>query len=386
MTTVVITGADHPTGLGTARALAGRGYRLVGLYRQDTPCCRSKYWDTLVPVGEYSEIVDLLVRLGRESQEKAVLLMTQDNVVKLVSDHRDRLRPYYLFQLPDPEIIDTFLDKTRFHAWALKHGYTVPASYVCDSEAELARCLDEIRFPITIKPFEKTEQWEKFSPVHKILHLNNRDEFTGLPFKLFDAAPRVLVQQWIPGGDRNVYFCLVYYDHQGRKIADFTGRKLFQWPPLCGSTAAAIGTDDTVVAHVTEQIFNQVGYQGLGSLEFKRSDADGQYYIIEPTVGRNDLQSNIALAGGVNLTAFAVAGAEGKPFPESKKRGAAWIHEEGLLDSLRALTTQHCRRRSDLLQLFKPHIAFAYMAIRDMAPARSLWGGKLARIKKRWRT
>ena len=233
MKTVVITGADHPTGLGTARALAGQGHHLVGLYRHATPCCRSKYWDSLVRVEEYSGIVDLLVRLGKERKGKAVLLMTQDSVVKLVSDQRDRLQAYYLFQLPSKAIVDAFLDKSLFHAWALQHGCKVPASFVCGSREELERCCDTICFPVTIKPFEKTEQWEKLSPLHKILHINSREELAGLPFDLFAAAPNVLVQQWIPGGDSNVFFCLVYYDDQAKKTASFTGRKLFQWPAFC---------------------------------------------------------------------------------------------------------------------------------------------------------
>lgn len=379
MTTVVITGADHPTGLGTARALAKQHCRIIGIYCRETPCCKSKHWSRLVQLEEYGQIVDLLVSLGKESAEKSVLFMTQDNVVKLVSDQRERLLPYYLFHLPDKNVVDAFLDKTSFHVWALEHGFNVPASHVCASHEELADCLDRIPFPVIIKPFEKTEKWEKLSPVHKILQLTKRSELEQIPFNLFEAAPRLLVQQWIPGGDSNVYFCLVYYDDHGKKVADFTGRKLFQWPPLCGSTAAAISEENEHVRQVTEQLFNQAGYQGLGSLEFKRSDADGQYYIIEPTVGRNDLQSNIALAGGVNLTAFALAGAVGSRFPEARKKKAAWINEEGLLDALRACRREQRVWKSDVLKVLKPSMQFANFAIGDPYPIYHLMRSKFRR-------
>jgi D-aspartate ligase len=264
-----------------------------------------------------------------------------------------------------------------FHEWALQNNIKVPESYVCSSNKELEECLSRIPFPVIIKPFEKTEKWDYLSPLHKTFKLHSKNELDAIPFDLFTAAPKILIQQWIPGGDRNVYFSLVCYNGDGQKVADFTGRKLFQWPIFCGSTAAAIGEDNEEVVRLTEEIFNLVGYQGLGSVEFKLSDADGQFYIIEPTVGRNDLQSNVAFAGGVNLTAIALAELLGTKAPEIKRKKAAWIHEEGLMDSLRACNKMHCLRKSDLLKLLRPRIAFAYFSFGDTTPVFELIKRKL---------
>ena len=46
-------------------------------------------------------------------------------------------------------------------------------------------------------------------------------------------------------------------------------------------------------------------YRGLGSMEYKRDPRDNKYYMIEPTVGRADLQSGIADINGLNIPLIA---------------------------------------------------------------------------------
>lgn len=378
MINVVITGAEHPTGLGTARALSGLGCKITGLYRRDkTFCCASKYWNQLISFDEYDNFVDLLVSFGKKQHVKSVLFPVQDNVVKLVSDNRDLLETYYYFHLPDKEIVDLFLDKAAFYEWALQHGFQVPTSFVCQSQEQLDNILNKIQFPVIIKPFTKTDEWEKVSPLYKVYLLNSRGDIQKIKFDYFSATKKILVQQWVSGGDESVYFCLMYYDGHGREIAYYTGRKFFQWPPYCGSTAAAIGEDNEEVHRVARKMFGMVNYCGLGSVEMKRNDADGKYYLIEPTVGRNDLQSNVAVAGGVNLSQMAVCellGLERVPF--RKKRGV-WIHEEGLIDSLRYYRKQGNLLYGDIWRLVSIHSMFVHFDRRDIMPFMSLLSARI---------
>ena len=51
----------------------------------------------------------------------------------------------------------------------------------------------------------------------------------------------------------------------------------------------------------TRQFTASVGYQGLGSLTFKRDAHTGRFLILGPTVGRTDRQEEIATLCGVNI-------------------------------------------------------------------------------------
>ena len=58
---------------------------------------------------------------------------------------------------------------------------------------------------------------------------------------------------------------------------------------------------DDVVLRETVRLFKSVNYRGLGYVELKRDERSGEYYIMEPNIGRPTGRSAIAEAGGVEL-------------------------------------------------------------------------------------
>jgi predicted ATP-grasp superfamily ATP-dependent carboligase len=67
----------------------------------------------------------------------------------------------------------------------------------------------------------------------------------------------------------------------------------------------------------------------LGSVEFKRDPRTGEFKIMEPTVGRANLQSETATANGVNLAWIAYADLAGvdKGRVRLRPQGAIWVNE-----------------------------------------------------------
>lgn len=69
--------------------------------------------------------------------------------------------------------------------------------------------------------------------------------------------------------------------------------------------------------------------KGIGYLEAKRDAASGEYFIIEPNVGRPTGRSAIAEAGGVELLYTMYCDAVGLPLPRARFQtygSARWIH------------------------------------------------------------
>jgi D-aspartate ligase len=343
MSAALITAADHPTGLGTARALAGLDVELIGLCVDPTSrFCRSRVWSRIITVAnEPAAYLEKLLDIGQARRETIALFPTQDALVLVLSQNRQALARHYAFVLPDENTVNLLMDKTAFHQWAQKHQFPVPEGCIVDSQDDLNHALRHIAYPIVIKPLFRTSGWERQSPADKIIKLTTRNDLATIRFDLFASAPRFLVQRWINGGDGNVHFCLVYLDRDGRELGYYTGRKLLQWPRLTGSTAIGVGTDNAAVHELAQSVLSAAGLRGLGSLEAKKSDDDGRYYITEPTVGRNNLQSYLATAGGVNLTrlAFHDALEPGTRVAGERRRKAVWIEEyfalQAVVDSLR---------------------------------------------------
>jgi predicted ATP-grasp superfamily ATP-dependent carboligase len=370
---VVVTAADHATGLGTARAAAGAGIALTGLCSEPSaPTCRSRVWSRLVrvPGDDDRAFVEALLRRAQETSGPRVLLPADDRTVQLVSKHRDELAGHYHFVLPPAPVVDLLLDKTAFHGWASTRGFPVPETQVARSEADLAAILRDARFPVVLKPLVHTPEWEALSPGHKAYKLLRKEDLASIGFPPFAAASRYVVQRWIEGGDDCVHFCLTYVDAAGETAGVYTGRKLLQWLPQTGSTAICVGEPNPALVELTRALWTASGFRGLGSLEAKYCLEEGRYYITEPTVGRNNLQSGVAVAGGVNLTRLALVDALGGPAPKSPEaRRAAWVNEPFAVRAVARAFAERKTERAALLGLARPaRLGFAYLAWADPLP------------------
>jgi len=100
-------------------------------------------------------------------------------------------------------------------------------------------------------------------------------------------------------------------------VASFVGRKLRSWPPRIGGTASCISAPEhhDELSDMTSIFFRQVGFVGMGSMEYKRDSRDGRFYMVEPTVGRTDFQQEVATVNGVNIPFAAYCEETGAALP-----------------------------------------------------------------------
>ena len=226
---------------------------------------RSRFWDRLIYLGEKAEPGQYLetLRLGRSASRPMVLFPTQDEVVQLVSDHREELSRWFKFVLPPRETVDTFLDKTKFHTWAMARGFPVPDSCLVSVHEELESALSSLGYPVIFKPLHKIVEWERHGR-QRAYRLNNRLDFESMGFEIFQDAPRFIVQRWIEGGDADVHFCLTCFSRDGEELGHYTGKKILQWPSGTGSTAVCVVTENAKVRMLTREIFQAGQFRGLG--------------------------------------------------------------------------------------------------------------------------
>lgn len=367
-----MAGADSLTGLGVARALRDEDVTIVGLAADvHAPSCHSSLWHEIVPVGGGNWITAVVATARRYG--RMVLMPVTDETVEIVARHARELDGLVDLVIPDEATVTTLLDKTAFHDWARRHGFPVPRSEIVADRAELDAALRRLAFPTVLKPFEPTAAWRAVNGRDKVRLLDSPAAVDRFGFDLFAVAPRFVLQEWVPGRDSDVWFYLTYRDRRGVELAHQVGRKLAQWPVDTGCTALCVTADDEELATLARKLFDAVGMVGVGSLEVKRSSADGRLYITEPTVGRPDLQSNIATAAGVNLTAVAYRDACGlPPGPAPTPRPAVWVHETTLP---KALVSALRRGRLDARALgtavrLRARRSAAFLARGDAGPLR----------------
>lgn len=367
----IVTGADHPTGLGSGRALRAAGARVLGVTGlPGSPCAQSRVWDSLHVTNPGGDRLEPLLSIARTLDAPTFLLPTQDDMVSEVSARRKELEGSYRFVLPPDSVVQTFMEKTRFYEWARPLGLPLPITRAVRTRDELHAALAGMPYPLIVKPLFRTAAWSRASPTQKVFRFDRPGDLDRVPFDLFDVAPAYVVSQWIHGPDDAVYYCLAYCGKPGTITAAYTGRKLLQYPRQTGSTAICVGVVNGQVRELAEEVFRQSGFLGLGSLEIKYS-TDGQPYITEPTVGRPNLQSHSAVAAGRNLQALAMQDALGLDTARflEEPRNSWWVQEAAVRELLIERTPVPVPWRLILRELVRARRpAGAYWALQDPLP------------------
>jgi predicted ATP-grasp superfamily ATP-dependent carboligase len=369
----LVAGAGTATGLAVARGLRGLGVPLIGAALDlTTPAARSRLWDDVLHVAEPTApgwLAALDAAAARHG--RMVLFPADDPAVRIVAHHAARLSDRFEFVMPEASVVDRLLDKSVFHEWALENNFPVPRTAVAGNLDELRAALREVGLPAVLKPLEHTPRWTAVSGRDKAFRLDTDGDLDRLPFSPFEAADRFVVQEWIPGRDSDVYFCLTYRNRDGEELAAQVGRKITQWPVDLGSTALTVTHHDTELHKLTRRVLDAAGHVGFGSLEVRVSNRDGRMVITEPTASRPDLQTALAEAAGVDLLNVAYRDALRLPVPEGRRtREAVWVHETAFPRSVVVAALGHRLDVRALLALFRtPRVVTgAYFSMRDPLP------------------
>ena len=374
----VVAGVDV-NGLGVVRSLGAAGVPILALDTDLTKATlATRYGKKIrVPALSGEPFVEALLSIAASQDYKPVLILTQEDSVATVSESRDRLAKAYHFSMPSQAVMRTLMDKQGFQRAAENLNCPIPRSMTLTRSIASA-ALEGMHYPCVLKPLTKEAAYSrKFAKAYK---LSSAAEVIALWSEMQNVVREVMVQEWIEGGDSDVYFCLQYRHPSGAPHISFVGRKTCQWPPLVGGTASCVAAPEASAELValTDEFFGRVGFVGLGSMEYKRDPRDNRFYMVEPTVGRTDYQEEIATLNGVNIPLAAYCGELGLPFPpaENVATPRAWSDR---------LSSQRARQSGaeDSTLRHSPHakVHDAYFRMSDPGPYFRL---RLEPLSNRW--
>ncbi|HOE73778.1 MAG TPA: carboxylate--amine ligase [Deltaproteobacteria bacterium] len=357
------------TGYGVVRSLTAAGIPVVAFQKDTTPPeARSELPKQLITFAGDEDLLEKLTDLAQGCREKPVLFITSDVYVEFFIRHREVLEELFRIHYPPTDIVNLLLNKDTFMDYALRRNLPLPVSFRIASRDDLEQSLGDMVFPAIVKPFTKTPAWLA-AKLAKAYLVKGPAELVSLYRRIEKIEPGLLVQEWVPGPDSHVEYCLTYFDQDSRCLASFTGAKIRQWPVGTGSTASTRPVNNELIRVITVALFSAMGYRGFGSVEYKRHEKTGKYYIMEPTVGRPNQQSYIATANGVNMPLIAYNSltglSVGRPFTDVSEP-VYYIDEWADIGSVlvHLMRGQNCL--GDFLGLLGKKKAFRYADRRDM--------------------
>ncbi len=336
----IVIGLGSATGLQTARILAAKNIPVIGIagdhkhFAARSRSCRRVYEADIHDGG----FLTLLDRLRPKFPSGAVLFPCTDQSALLVSQHRDELAPEYLTRMADHDTMVMLADKTQFAGFAEGRDLPAPCTQVLRRRQDAEWAAATTSFPALLKPALKTARW-KWGTTEKAHPVESRNTLLEAYDNLAPWADTMVLQEFIPGGDDQLYTCNAYFDAEHRPLAAFVSRKVRQWPPRVGTASLARPVHNEEVVSLTTRLFQAAGFTGLAYLEVKYDQRHDHYVVIEANVGRPTGRSAMSEAAGVELLATMYADALGRPLPANRQQNrkhVQWIDDRrDLLAALR---------------------------------------------------
>lgn len=320
-------------GLGTVRALGRLGIPIIGIDSDlkqpsaQTRYCTKRYCKDFLSGGP--GLLEDLVQLGKSLNRRGVLFPSGDLNVSLISEEREALAPYFHLSLPPKEVMRLFLNKKAFYKFAMDNGFPLPRTYFTEGRDNINDIISEIAYPCLIKPFQPTAAWRKTFDTRLFLA-----DSPGMLKSLFECIYPVhqdlIIQEYMPGDDGQLYWGVMYLDAEGKPLAVWTGRKLRQYPRGFGTATLAESIREPWIAETAVAVLQAMGHRGYGVVEFKKDRRDGRYKITEPTGGRTWFPHSLVTRSGINLPLIWYKDVLGQPVEVQTAftEGIKWIHEE----------------------------------------------------------
>ena len=260
------------------------------------------------------ELVEALVRFGQAQPEPPALFYQEDRTLLLVSRHRDRLREAFRFVVPDAQLVEQLVDKSRFQQLAARLDLPVPKARVIAPGDPLPGDDFAIPFPIVLKPLVRIpSRWEPLAGPGKATSLESLDALRALWPKIMAANLPILAQELVPGAEARIESYHAYVDERGAIVGEFAGRKIRTWPAAYGDSTALETSDAQDVLALGRALVKKLKFRGVAKFDFKRAP-DGTLRLLEVNP-RFNLWHHLGAIAGVNLPALVYGDLVGTPRP-----------------------------------------------------------------------
>lgn len=292
------------TGVGAIRSLGRAGIPVIGLDTDpQMPGFRSRYCEARQcphPIYAPEALLTFLIAEGKRLDAPGVLFPASDAFALFLSRYRQELEAYYYFILPEANVMEAIIDKRRQYEMAARTGTPYPTTLYPQTMEEVRQIKDQLQYPAFIKPCVGHLWREKFGGTHKGFKVQNPAELLARYEEIFLTGLPALVQPVILGPNTNHFKVCAYINQQGQPLAVFTLRKLRQYPTEFGVGTLVESLHFPELAELGLNFFRGIDYRGIGSIEFKRDERDGQLKMIElnPRLWQQNIQ---ATACGMNF-------------------------------------------------------------------------------------
>jgi predicted ATP-grasp superfamily ATP-dependent carboligase len=179
------------------------------------------------------------------------------------------------------------VSKKGMYEMALEHRVPTPATLFPRNLEEVKAFLPKLSFPVMLKGIYGNRLQSRGR--NKMLIVHTPADLIEHYVAMEDPeSPNLMLQEYIPGDDDQIYIFNGYFDRESRCLAAFTGHKIRQFPVHVGCASLGVCRWNENVAETTIRFMQAIGYQGILDIGYRYDPRDGQYKVLDanPRVGQ----------------------------------------------------------------------------------------------------
>jgi len=322
---VIVGGSFHS--LGAARNLAKHG---VPVHILDSGACVAQFSRSVKrflkcpSVDDEAGFVRFLVQHAAErNTEGWVLFPSNDEHVRILAQHRERLSEHYLVTTPPWDVVKFLYDKGLTHRLAQERGVPVPETYNPDTADDLVSL--KLDFPVVLKPaISKRFMSATRKKAYRANDMQELINLYGRMAGIIDPS-EILIQELIPGRAENL-FSFVGFFKDGVPVAGLSARRPRQHPMEFGRASTHVESVDLPeLEMLATQFLKGIAFSGLAEVEFMYDQKDARFELLEvnPRIWG---WHTIAIHAGLDLPYLAYADAMGQEVAVGPLReGVKWV-------------------------------------------------------------
>lgn len=317
------------TGLAAVRSLGRVGIPVIGLdSNPHMPGFKSRYCTPKLcpnPVHQPDELLRFLLEEGERLAKPGILIPASDAFVLFVARYREDLHRFFRFALPAENVLEAMVNKRKQYELAEQVGMPYAQTFYPETREDVQRIKDRVDYPAIIKPYYSHLWCDRFGGVKGVFKVHTAQELTTRFEEILPTGLQVLVQSVILGPNTNHFKVCAYMSQSGEPLAVFTLRKIRQYPTEFGVGTLVESLAYPELAELGLKFFSNIGYRGIGSIEFKKDERDGKLKMIELNP-RLWLQNSQATDCGMNFPLIEYLDLTGHTPPPQRtfKTGVKW--------------------------------------------------------------
>ena len=246
--------------------------------------------------------------------EKVLLVPCHDVYVRLVVENRKKLEPYYTFNCPSEEIMDSFLVKEKFYNTYKNSELSFPNTYFYNVLEEL-KMPKNFRYPVILKPSDGLLYYRNhFEGQAKVYRLNNIEEVKQVIKDIKDSGydGNLIIQEYIKGDDTNLFDAVFYVNTKGKcELATFAQIGLQEHGPTALGNCTVLINNYNQYGNTMGEVekmknfLESINYTGFAEFDLKYDPEEKNFKVLEINP-RQARSSYYLCAAGYNLVKFLI--------------------------------------------------------------------------------